>query len=66
MAREHYPLAPPEAMPVRVDALAPPAPLEAVLCWLLTHAWNWAGGTTWTVERISECPTPQSRLQTTG
>ena len=49
-----------------VEAVAPPAPLEAVLSWLLIHAWNWAGGTTWTVERISECPTPQSRLQTTG
>ena len=54
----------------RIRRLAPRAavapPLAVALAWLFSHAWNWAGGTTWTVERISECPSPHSRLQTTG
>ena len=50
----------------RLEALARPAPPAAAFSWLLIHSWKRAGGITWTVERISECPTPQSRLHTTG
>jgi hypothetical protein len=34
--------------------------------WAASHDWNWAGWTTYTVERISECPAPHSSVHSTG